>query len=614
MTPPLPSWATSSQESEEEKQGRMKRDTLVFLQKHGFGKTLAQRVYDTYGDETIQHVSHFPYTLCDDVKNIGFKKADGMALSLGLSKESPARIEKGIQHSFKEIALQGHCGLPREDFVKRTRALLDIKLMTVHQELLRQEQTKRVVNDTIRDRDFQQEKTCVFSKPLYEKEQKVAHRLKKLAGTSLPWQQPTLNGMMNILSRENLCLTAEQSEALKKILGSKVSILTGGPGVGKTTLLNAVVKILAPRYSLVLCAPTGKAARNLSRKTGYDAETLHRTLYEWKVEENRWGQKVYVPTLRSLDATLVIVDEFSMVNLGMMDDLLTALNPTSGLLMVGDADQLSAIGVGNVLDDMIRSRHIPVIQLTEIHRQVQDSPIIKNAHRVNRGLFFNPPISDDDSFLFLEKETDQEIFNTLIQLMAEELPQKWGYDPVRDVQILTPMRKKTALGSDELNIELQQRLNPKERVILRYGLALAPGDKVMQTVNKRGKETVCGGSMDVMNGETGFVDGIDDASETLSIVFDGIPVLYSYDEAVDEIMLAYAVTIHKSQGSEYPAVVIPMTMSHAHMLRRSLLYTAMTRGQKRVFVVGQRKAIELAISEFRREKRWTKLSEWLQYH
>jgi exodeoxyribonuclease V alpha subunit len=589
-----------------------KQNALRFLRKHGTGTKTAERIYQYYGDKTIEVVTRNPFELCTTIDRVGFKTADKIACSLGLPKESEERLHIGFEYTFNAISQQGHCGVPPETFIEKAQNLLEVEASRIIEVVEADIARGDIVHNTIN------EKPCLFLKKFFDMEKKVAFRLGDIQRGSLPWQNPIKEERDALLETHGLHLSPDQQQALDLILTSKVCVLTGGPGMGKTTLVNALVKILKSHLiedrSVVLCAPTGKAAKNLKDKTGQKAFTIHRTINairKAREDDEREAQGFQNNHQAEemdafLNAGLIIVDEISMVNIELMHSLLNTISTHSALLLVGDVDQLPAIGAGNVLSDILKSKQIPVARLTTLHRQAALSGIIRNAHRVNNGLFFETmPLTTKPDFVYLEKESQEDIFKAVIKLVSDELPRKVGYDPVRDIQVLSPI-KRWLLGIENLNLELQEILNPEEKVVIRFNCRFAKGDKVMQTKNNYKK--------DVMNGETGIVRDINEDSRLCLIDFDGDPVrsvTYTFDE-MEEIILAYAMTIHKSQGSEYPAIVIPLSTSHSIMLRRNLLYTAITRGQKHVFIIGQRRAIDLAIADFRVENRYTKLSEWLQ--
>jgi exodeoxyribonuclease V alpha subunit len=440
---------------------------------------------------------------------------------------------------------------------------------------------------------------CVFLAGLYHAEREIAAKLKTLALGKPPW--PSIDAEKAIPwveRRTKLTLADSQREAIRVALSSKVLVITGGPGVGKTTLVNSILKILGAKNVLIaLCAPTGRAAKRLSESTGLQAKTIHRLL-ETDPRTGAFRRTEEAP----LDCDLLVVDETSMVDVPLMRSLLRALPDQAALLLVGDVDQLPSVGPGQVLADVIASSAVPVVRLTEVFRQAAESQIIVNAHRINQGLMPNLATLESGDFYFIDAADAEEAVRKLLAIVKERIPKRFGFDPVRDIQVVCPMNR-GGLGARSLNIELQKALNPPGEIrIERFGWTFCPGDKVMQTENNYDKE--------VYNGDLGVVSRIDAEEGELTVDFDGRDVIYGFGE-LDELVLAYATTIHKSQGSEYPAVVIPLSVQHYPMLQRNLVYTGVTRGKRLVVLVGQRKALAIAVKGARARRRWSKLGEWL---
>ena len=440
---------------------------------------------------------------------------------------------------------------------------------------------------------------CVFLAGLYRTEREIAEKLNALAAGKPPW--PLIDADKAIPwveKRTKLVLAESQIAAVRVALVSKVLVITGGPGVGKTTLVNSILKILlAKTVAIALCAPTGRAAKRLSESTGLEAKTIHRLL-ETDPRTGAFRRNEEAP----LDCDLLVVDETSMVDVPLMRALLRALPAETALLLVGDVDQLPSVGPGQVLADIIASSAVPVVRLTEVFRQAAESRIIVNAHRINQGLMPDLARVESGDFHFVDAADPEEGVRKLLAIVRERVPKRFGFDPIRDIQVLCPMNR-GGLGARSLNIELQKELNPPGEIrIERFGWTFCPGDKVMQVENDYDK--------DVYNGDLGVVSRIDMEEGELVADFDSREITYGFGE-LDELVLAYATTIHKSQGSEYPAVVIPLSTQHYPMLQRNLVYTGVTRGKSLVVLVGQRKALAIAVKGARARRRWSKLREWL---
>jgi len=572
------------------------REIMVFLQSHGVGTTRAVRIYKTYGADAIPLVSENPYRLARDIKGIGFLTADQIAARLGIEKTAMIRARAGISYTLTEAVSEGHCGLPEDELLPAAEKLLEIPTDILRDALLQELQDETVVADTIGER------RCIFLGHLWNAEKVIAERLKALATGKPSW--PDIDGEKTIPWVEQklgVTLAESQREAVKRAVSSKVMVITGGPGVGKTTLVNAILRILVVKgVSVALAAPTGRAAKRLSESTGMEAKTIHRLL---EVDPRRGGFKRGIDD--PLDCDLLVVDETSMVDVPLMASLVKALPDEAALMVVGDVDQLPSVGPGQVLADMINSGAVPVARLTEVFRQAAESQIITNAHRVNSGYMPNLNVTkgDKSDFYFVEAHDPEDGVSKIIEIVKNRLPKRFGFDPIKDIQVLCPMNR-GGLGARALNVELQKVLNPADDDISveRFGFTYRVGDKVMQTENDYDK--------DVFNGDLGYIRRIDPDPQELVIEFDGRPVEYQFGE-LDEVALAYAISIHKSQGSEYPAVVIPMMMQHYMMLRRNLLYTGITRGQKLVVLVGQKQAVGMAVKGKIETRRWSKLEEWM---
>lgn len=565
------------------------KNVMLFLQSNGVSTAYAVKIYKTYGNESINIVKTNPYRLADDIWGIGFKTADKIARQLGFDSNSFERCRSGLLYVLNELSNDGHCYALRDQLFEAAGSILELDRPLIEGTLDRMLEEKLVIGD---------EGNAVYLPAFYYSELGAAKRVRQILAEESKYKAAGIDEhLKNIQEEHNIQYDDIQIEAVKTAAGSKLMVLTGGPGTGKTTTTLAIIKVFQKLNARVLlAAPTGRAAKRMAETTGLEAKTIHRLL-EYKPPE---GYKKNEES--PLDCDVLIIDETSMVDIMLFYNLLKAVSNETVLILVGDVDQLPSVGAGNVLKDIIESETVNVVRLTRIFRQAQGSAIVTNAHRINRGETPNLKGGKSSDFFFIEEDEPQKVVETITELCSKRLPNYYKVDPVNDIQVLCPMQKGET-GAFNLNIILQEALNPAEVSIKYGGTVYRLNDKVMQIKNNYDKN--------VFNGDIGSITGIDTEDRMLAICFDGVNVEYDATE-LDEVVLAYATTVHKSQGSEYKIVVAPVTMQHYMMLQRNLLYTCVTRAKKILVLVGSKKAIGIAVSNNRMQKRNTMLVERLK--
>ncbi len=571
------------------------REIMVYLHQHGIATAKAIRIYKAYGANAIKILNENPYRLARDMHGIGFLGADKISQNLGIEKTAMIRVGAGIAHVLTEATKDGHCGLPQQEMLDAASNLLEVPMEFIREALEKEIRSESLVNVSVDGT------SCVFLSKLLYAERSIAYHLRRINTTPKRWPSIDIEKAIDWVEKKiGFKLSQSQIDAVTQTIRSKAMVITGGPGVGKTTIVDSIVRIVtAKKLSVLLCAPTGRAAKRMSEATGMEAKTIHRML-EFDPKNGLFVRNEDYP----LKCDLLIVDECSMIDTPLMRSLLKAIPDRCGLLIIGDIDQLPSVGPGQVLADIIRSDYLRICELTEVFRQMAESRIIINAHRINAGSMpeLENPQTDED-FYFIPVEDANQAVERVIALASRRIPQKFGFDPIRDIQVLCPMNNGPA-GTRALNIDLQSVLNPSSGAkIERSGNTYAPGDKVMQVINDYDKE--------IFNGDIGIIESLTSQGKGLIVDFDGRLVPYEQKE-LDLLVPAYATTIHKSQGSEYPAVILLLLKQHFMMLRRNLLYTGVTRGKQLVVLVGQKQAIEIALKNSSRFSRWSKLKELLQ--
>ena len=567
------------------------RGIMLFLHSHGVSTSRAVRIYKTYGADAIEQVRSNPYTLAKDIAGIGFKSADQIAQNVGISKDSPIRARAGLNHMLWETTNEGHCALPVKVLQSKAVEMLGVDEGIVEQALGWMVTKGELILEQINDKDL------IFLPYLLRAEEEIAVTIRRLAENPVTYPKVDFESAVSwCQAKTGKTLAESQVSALRQVLSHRAVVITGGPGVGKTTLINSILMILrAKKVKCLLCAPTGRAAKRLTETTGLEAKTIHRLL-EVQPRSSRFARNERNP----LECNLLVVDESSMLDVLLMSDLLRALPRDAGLILVGDVDQLPSVGPGMVLSHIIQSGIIPVVTLTEVFRQAQNSQIVISAHSIKNGVMPAEKADSNSDFYFIERADSEQTSKTLLELVQTRIPEKFKFDPIRDIQVLCPMNR-GLLGIRELNGRLQAALNPpsaEKTEIEKFGWIFRAQDKVIQTENDYEKE--------VFNGDIGQIHAIDLIEREVVVRFDNRAVVYDYGE-LDEISPAYAITIHKSQGSEFPAVVIPLAMEQYMLLQRNMIYTGITRGKKLVVTVGQRKAFRMAVKNNRTERRYSGL-------
>ncbi len=578
------------------------REVMIFLQAHGVSPGFAAKIFKQYGNRSIAVVSRNPFRLAADIFGIGFVTADRISEKLGIARDAEIRVQAGILYVLQQLSDDGHVFYPYEPLVEKCREILDVGREVVVKAFGAIALEKKIVVEDLNDdvADFRENNKAVYLAGFYASETGIAARLKTLLRAPKSIRAiDSARAVEWVQGRLSIALAPKQVEAIRCAAECKVMVITGGPGTGKTTIVQAILKIFSRLGTrIMLAAPTGRAARRMSEATGHEARTIHRLL-EFSIQKGGFQRTDEHP----LECDLLIVDEASMIDTLLMHHLLKAVPAGATFILVGDANQLPSVGPGNVLGDVIGSGAVPSVELKEIFRQAEASLIIVNAHRINNGLFPFPRPSGHalEDFYFIEQEDPAEVLKTVVDLTKERIPKRFGLDPIEEIQVITPMHK-GMVGTANLNQELQRVLNPAEESITRGSRAFRLQDKVMQIRNNYDKE--------VFNGDIGRIVKMDLENQELLIAFEGRRVPYDYSD-LDEIVLAYAVSVHKSQGSEYPAVIIPILTQHYLLLQRNLIYTAVTRGRKLVVLVGTRKALAIAIGNVRPQERYTRLRERL---
>ncbi|MEJ2099744.1 MAG: ATP-dependent RecD-like DNA helicase [Desulfobacterales bacterium] len=580
------------------------RDVMIFLQSHGVSSAYAAKIFKRYGDRSIAVVKQNPYRLATDIYGVGFLKADSIAKELGFGADSEVRVEAGVLYKLQQLVEDGHVYFPYEPLIEQCREILGVAREPVVQAIGRLNADRQVIIEDINAgiEDFRENNKAVYLAQFHQCENGISNRLKALLSAPKSIRKVDSARAVHWVQQQLSFQPAEnQHKAIRCALENKVMVITGGPGTGKTTIVKAILKIFSKlRIKIRLAAPTGRAAKRMSEMTGHEAKTIHRLL-EYSIHKHGFLRNDRNP----LDCDLLIVDEASMIDTVLMYHLLKATPATATCIFVGDVNQLPSVGAGNVLKDIITSGCVPVIELNEIFRQAKTSRIIVNAHQINEGnlpaLIESESFDPNNDFYFIKQDDPEKVLEIILELAGRRIPQRFGFDPFDDIQVLTPMHK-GVVGAVNLNHRLQEVLNPVNGAVKLGDRTLRVNDKVMQIRNNYDKE--------VFNGDIGRITTIRSTERQLTTVFDSREIAYDFSE-LEELVLAYAVSVHKSQGSEYPAVIFPILTQHYILLQRNLIYTAVTRGRNLVVMVGSPKALAIGINNSQTQQRFTRLRERL---
>jgi exodeoxyribonuclease V alpha subunit len=579
------------------------RDVMIFLQGHGVSSAYATKIFKRYGHNAVSILKRNPYTLATDIYGIGFQSADRIAEKLGFEKSAPVRAEAGILYVLAQLSDDGHVYYPYEPLIEKCKEILEVNREVILKAFGNVVHDGKVVTEDLNLdlEEFVPNQKAVYLAQFHTSETGVAKYFARLISSPKRIRKMDKDQAIQwVQGKINLALAPKQIEAVKRAISDKVMVITGGPGTGKTTIINAVIKIYrAVGARILLAAPTGRASKRMSEATGYPARTIHRML-EYSFRKGGFQRNHDHP----LEVDVLILDEVSMMDTILMYHLLKAVPAKATLVMVGDVNQLPSVGPGSVLKDIIRSHVVPVVELKEIFRQAGESLIVVNAHKINNGVMpkLKPDKENLEDFYFIEQDDPEQALSIIMELVCERIPKRFNFHPIDDVQVLSPMHK-GVVGAGNLNMKLQDALNPSKVQIAKGERVFRLNDKVMQIRNNYEKE--------VFNGDIGRITSMDQGNQQVTITFDGIPIPYNYLD-LDEVALAYAISVHKSQGSEYQAIVIPILSQHYVLLQRNLIYTAVTRGKKLVIMVGSKQALAIGVRNDRIMRRYTYLAERLK--